>query len=114
MTKQIDLNSLEQPILEVKLRDEARTVFRLTTPTTKLVEKFVAAKTEVADAAKTHNADKIRMLYELAAEVFSCNEDYKTVTAEELRDVYRMTFHDLVVVFATYLDFIKGLNEAKN
>ena len=114
MSKIIDLNALEQPILEVKLRDQARTIFRLTTPTTKLVEKFVAAKAEVADAAKTHNEGKIHMLYELAAEIFSCNEDYKTVTAEELKDVYRMTFHDLVVVFAAYLDFIKGLNEAKN
>ena len=114
MTKIIDLNALEQPVLEVKLRDEARTVFRLTTPTTKLVEKFISAKAEVADAAKTHNADKIRMLFELAAEIFSCNEDYKTVTAVELRDVYRMTFHDLVVVFAAYIDFFKEINEAKN
>ena len=44
MAKLLDLNALEQPVLEVKLRDKDRTVFRLTTPTTKLVERFMAAK----------------------------------------------------------------------
>lgn len=112
--KAIDLNALEQPILEITLRDEAKTKFRLTTPTTKLVERFVAAKTEVADAAKTHDASKIRALFELTAELFSCNADFITVTAEELRDLYRLNLSDLVVVFAAYLDFIKEFNEAKN
>jgi hypothetical protein len=114
MAKMLDLNSLAQPILEITLRDAAKTKFRLTTPTTKLVERFVAAKTEVAEAAQTHNADKIRALFELTAELFSCNADFITVTAEELRDLYRMTFSDLIVVFAAYLDFIKEFNEAKN
>ena len=41
MAKILDLNALDQPILEVKLRDENRTIFRLTTPTTKLVDKFI-------------------------------------------------------------------------
>ena len=80
--KVLDLNALAQPILEITLRDEAKTKFRLTTPTTKLVERFVAAKTEVAEAAQTHNADKIRALFELTAELFSCNAEFFTVTAE--------------------------------
>lgn len=114
MAKILDLNALEQPTLELKLRDEKRTVFRLTTPTTRLVEKFIEAKAEVAEIAKTHNAEKIKKLFELTAEIISCNADYITVTAEELRDVYRLTFGDLVVIFAAYLDFIKEFNNAKN
>lgn len=114
MAKMLDLNALDQPILEVKLRDENRTVFRLTTPTTKLVERFTAAKSELSAVASSRDVSKIKALYELTAELISCNADYITVTAEELRDKYRLTFGDLVVVFAAYLDFIKEINNAKN
>lgn len=114
MAKIIDLNALEQPTLELKLRDENQTLFRLTTPTTRLVEKFIEAKTEVVDVAKTRDDVKIKKLYDQAAEIISCNADYITVTAEELRDHYRVTFSDLVVIFAAYLDFIKDFNNAKN
>lgn len=114
MAKMLDLNALDQPILEVKLRDENRTIFRLTTPTTKLVERFEAAKAEMADIAKSRDARKIHKLYELAADLISCNADYIEVTAEELRDMYRVTFGDLVVIFAAYLDFINDLKNAKN
>lgn len=114
MAKILDLNDLEQPILEVKLRDDKRTIFRLTTPTTKLVERFSNAKAEMNAVAKSKDAEKIKKLYELTAELFSCNADYIDVTAEELRDKYRLTFGDLVVIFAAYLDFIKEFNNAKN
>ena len=113
-TKLLDLNALEQPILEVKLRDDNRTIFRLTTPTTKLVEKFISARSELSDIVESKDADKIRKLYELAAEMISCNVDYLAVSAEDLRDKYRVTFGDLVVIFAAYLDFIKEFNSAKN
>ncbi len=114
MAKMLDLNALEQPILELKLRDENRTVFRLTTPTTRLVEKFIEAKSEVSEITQSRDAEKVKKLYELAAEIMSCNTDYITVTAEDLRDVYRVTFGDLVVIFAAYLDFIKEMSNAKN
>lgn len=114
MAKILDLNALDQPILELKLRDANRTVFRLTTPTTKLVERFSAAKAELSEIAKSKDAEKIKKLFELTAELISCNADYIVVTAEELRDTYRLTFADLVVIFAAYLDFIKEFNEAKN
>ena len=114
MAKMLDLNALEQPILEVKLRDDNRTIFRLTTPTTKLVDRFVAAKGEMSEIASSRDAEKIKKLYELTAELISCNAEYITVTAEELRDKYRLTFGDIIVIFAAYLDFIKEFNNAKN
>ena len=114
MAKVIDLNALEQPVLELKLKDDNRTVFRLTVPTTKLVERFINAKSEVSAVAKSRDVEKIKSLYEMAAEIVSCNADYIDVTAEELRDKYRVGFGDLVVIFAAYLDFIKELQTAKN
>ena len=114
MAKVLDLNALEQPILELKLRDENRTVFRLTTPTTRLVEKFIEAKSEVKEITQSNDTEQIKNLYTVAAEMMSCNADYITVTPEDLRDRYRVTFGDLVVIFAAYLDFIKELSNAKN
>ena len=114
MAKILDLNALEQPILELKLRDENRTVFRLTTPTTRLVEKFIEVKSEVHEITRSQDAEKIKKLYELAAEIMSCNAEYIPVTAEDLRDRYRVTFGDLVIIFAAYLDFIKEMSNAKN
>lgn len=114
MAKILDLNALDQPIIEIKLRDDNRTVFRLTTPTAKLVERFVAAKSELSNIAETRDVEKIKMLYGLTADIISCNADYITVTPEELRDKYRVAFGDIVVIFAAYLDFIKEFNNAKN
>lgn len=114
MAKMLDLNALEQPILEIKLRDDNRTVFRLTTPSVSLVERFAVAKDEISAIAKSGDVEQIKKLYGLAAELMSCNADYITVTAEELRDKYRVTFGDLIVIFASYLDFIREFNSAKN
>lgn len=114
MAKVLDLNALDQPILELKLRDDNRTVFRLTVPTVKQYERFISAKSEMSEIAKYQNPEKIKKLFELTAELISCNADYITVTAEELRDKYRLKFGDIVVIFAAYLDFTKEFNNAKN
>ena len=114
MAKMIDLNALEQPVLEIKLRDEERTVFRLVVPSTKLVERFIGAKAEIAEAAKSGNAEKIKKIYDIAAELIRCNADYITVTATDLRDKYRLMFGDIVTVFTAYLEFIKEISDAKN
>lgn len=114
MAKMLDLNALDQPILEIALRDEKRTIFRLTTPTVALIERFTAAKGEIAEIAKSQNVDKIKRLYQLTAELMSCNADYMTVTAEDLRDKYRVNFGDLIIIFAAYLDFIREISNAKN
>lgn len=117
MAKILDLNALEQPILELKLRDDNHTTFRLTTPTTKLVERFISAKDElvvVAKASDAEKAEKIKKIFELTAELISCNADYITVTALELKDKYRLNFGDIVVIFAAYKEFIDEISNAKN
>lgn len=114
MAKIIDLNELEQPILELKLRDDNRTIFRLTAPSVKQYERFITVKSEMAEIAKYQKPEQIKKLFELTADLISCNADYITVTAEELRDKYRLKFGDIVVIFAAYLDFVKDFNNAKN
>ena len=68
----------------------------------------------MSEIAQSRDIEKIKKLFELTAELISCNAEYITVSAEELRDKYRLTFGDIVVIFAAYLDFIKEFNNAKN
>lgn len=114
MAKILDLNALEQPTLELTLRDTKRTTLRLTYPSTKLVERFMSASEELTKAAKTKNTATIKSLYGLTAEIISCNLDDIQINAEELRDEYGVRFSDLVVIFAAYLDFINELKDVKN
>ena len=110
----LNLNTLEQPTLELTLRDSKKTVFRLIYPTVSVIERFNAAKDEIKKVATTKSADSIKALYELTAEMVSCNADCITVTAEELRDVYHVNFTDLIFIFKAYLDFINELEDVKN
>ena len=110
----LDLNALDQPILEVKLRDDNHTIFRLTTPTTKLVERLMVIKGEVEDIINSRDVGRINKLYDFTAEIISCNADYIQVTGADLKDKYRVQLGDLVVIFASYLDFITEINYAKN
>lgn len=114
MTRTIDLNTLEQPTLELTLRDPNRTLFRLIYPTVSVIERFKAAKNELQKVANTKSADSIKKLYELTAEMISCNADCVSVTAEDLRDVYNVSFTDLIFIFKAYLDFINDLEDIKN
>lgn len=114
MAKMLDLNALDQPILPVKLKDDNQTVFRLTTPTTKLIERLTSIKGEIGDLVNSRDTEKLSKLYDFTAEVISCNADYIKVTGAELEEKYRVTFGDLVIIFSAYLDFINELTSAKN
>ena len=114
MAKILDLNALEQPTLELTLLDDDKTTFRLVCPDVKLVERFMAASKELKAVQDSGDADAIKKLYKLTAEMVSCNLDDRKVTAEELRDKYRIKFVHLFFIFNSYLEFIQEINEAKN
>lgn len=114
MARRLDLNALEQPTLELTLLDTDKTTFRLVCPDVKLVERFMAASRELHAVQDSQDTESIKQLYALTAEVISCNLDGVQITAEELRDKYRVKFVHLIFIFRDYLDFIKEINEAKN
>lgn len=115
MAKILDFNALERPTLELTMKDQARTRIRVTTPTERLYERLLAASTELPSIRENKDASAIRATYDLAAELISCNLDGLTVTAEQLRDEYKLTWDtDLIVFFSAYLDFIHEIKNAKN
>lgn len=114
MAKTFDFNSLEQPILEATLKDEARTKVRLTVPTEELFERFTAASREVDKLIKTPDGALTRAVFALWAEVFNCNADGLTFTAESLRDKYKIKLEHLICFQPVYLEFIHEIQNAKN
>ena len=104
MAKTFDFNALEQPTLEVTMQDDKRTVLHLCTPTVELLERFQAAAKDVRIIAKKKDGQTIQALYELMADLFSCNADGVTVTAEELRDKYRLSLVHFVKRFLIITD----------
>lgn len=112
--KKLDFNALEKPVLELTLKDEAKTVVRATAPTEELVERLTAAAGELKEVMDKGNSEAIRALFGLIADLMSCNLDGQTFTAEELRDKYNMKLYDAAVFVKVYLEFIQELNSAKN
>jgi hypothetical protein len=114
MKKTLDFNKLQRPTLELVMSDDARTVINVTTPSEALLEKIQANIDELEAAAKRNDIEGIKRSYILAAEVISCNLEGVTVTAEELRDKYKLGIDHAILFFSAYLDFITEIQNAKN
>ena len=112
--KKLDFNALEKPVLELTLKDEARTVVRATAPTEELVERLTAAASELQTVINDNTGETVRALYGLIAELMNCNLDGLTFTAEDLRDRYKIKLYDATVFVKVYLEFIQELSSAKN
>ena len=112
--KALDFNALQQPTWEVKLKDEAQTTVHLSTPTVDLVDRLISATPELQEVTKTKDGRAIRAVYDLIAELMSCNEDGYKFNGDELLTKYRRSLLDVFRFAAGYMDFIKELNDAKN
>lgn len=114
MAKTLDFNSIEPRVLELIMRDDNRTRINVSTPTEALVEELqmLAPKLNalIADKDKANIAD----IYDLAARLINCNRSDIRVTAEELRDKYRMNLEALLIFFGAYMDFINEITHEKN
>ncbi len=110
----LDFNALEQPVMEITLKDTDRTKLRLTTPTEGLYQRMLAAGKDLKRITAKGNLETIKQIYALSAEIISCNTDGIKVTAEELRDVYGLKLYDIIVFMGAYVDFVKELASAKN
>ena len=114
MARTFDFNSLEQPTLEVTLKDEAKTRVRLTIPAEGVIERFMSMSEEINTLAKNPDGALIRAIYNLWAEIFNSNTDGLTFTAKSLRDEYGIKLMHLICFQPAYLDFIGEIQNAKN
>lgn len=112
MRKVLDF-SMDQPILEVRTLDAARTVFEVTLPTEALISELqnMGPKLQQLQAA---DKTSVAAAYELAAKLISCNTDLCVVTAEELRDKYGLKLGNVLQFFIIYKQFVENIIDAKN
>lgn len=113
MARILDLNCMQSSIMDVTLQDEARTVFHLDIPTEELVQEFEAMLPEL-DSLKKGDRQAVNNIFEVAAKLISCNLDFITVTAAELRGAYRMNVISALNFFSAYMDALEALTNEKN
>lgn len=114
MAKTLDFNALKKPTLPLVMQDEQRTKILVSTPTQGLVEQLEAAGPEFEAVFESGDVDGIKAAYALAAQLMSCNLSGIQVTAEDLRDKYKMNLYDLMLFFGAYNDFLAEIESAKN
>ena len=114
MAKTLDFNSMKRPTLRLVMQDEAKTTIDVSTPTEGLIEELAAATRELDAVLQSGDASMVQAIYDLAARLISCNRNFMKITAEELRDKYKLNLEDLVIFYSAYLDFIDEVTNSKN
>lgn len=114
MARSFDFNAILQETLETRL--DAQTVLHVTTPPERVIEQLAASQEELESLKDVEGKEmeKVRASYRLAAEIISCNTEGVKVTAEDLRDKYKLPPVTLALYLATYMDFINEFHAAKN
>lgn len=114
MAKTLDFNTLKRPSLRLVMQDEAKTTIDVSTPTEGMVEELTTAMPELDAVLQSGDASMVQAIYDLAARLISCNRNFMKITAEELRDKYKLNLEDLVIFYSAYLDFIDEVTNSKN
>lgn len=114
MARTLDFNRLERPTLLLVMPDKQKTKIKVTQPTEGLVEQLEATMPELKAALAKDDADAKRTVYDLAADLISCNTQGLQVTADDLRGKYKIGLEFLVAFYNAYLDFINEIHEIKN
>lgn len=110
----LDFNAIKRPTLELTMKDKKHTIIRVTTPKESSIERLDAMGKELREIVDNGDRAETKAVFELAAELINFNLDDLTVTADELKSVYKLNLEDLVVFFAAYMDFITEIEKAKN
>lgn len=114
MAKVLDFNSFTQPTLPVVLCDGEKKRLNITAPSTDLIEKLAANKDTIAKALSSKDTSVFSAIYNLAAELMSHNDEGFTVTDDELKTKYGVTYVMLFAFFNAYSAFVDEIKNAKN
>lgn len=115
MAKVLDLNNIEQmPTLELTLQDKDKTTLLVTIPSEGLINELEASGPKLTKVLSKGDKAGIDMCFDLAARLISCNRNGRTITCDDLRNVYRMSFESLIVFYSVYMDFIEEVKGLKN
>jgi hypothetical protein len=114
MARILDFNAFEQPTLPVVMKDADRTKFTVTAPSVELIQKLEANQEGLEKALKNGDENSLAQAWKLAAELISCNDEGRQVTATDLQEKYRMTYVMLFAFFKVYGELVDEIESAKN
>lgn len=107
-------NKYRPPILSIEMPDKDGTVFHIVPPTVDLQEELRATAKDLNALLAGGDDDKREVLFDLAARLMSCNRNMLQITPEHLRKTYHLDAEDLVGFYTAYVDFLTGIERAKN
>lgn len=113
MARVLDLNNIQESLLDLALRDEARTVVHLDIPTEALINELENMSPELKKM-EAGDADAIRMIYDLAARLINCNLDGFRTNGDELRGKYGLHLVAALTFFSGYMEAVEELINRKN
>lgn len=114
MSKTLDFNKINRPVLQLVMPDESKTIIRVTSPRESLIEELQEMLPELQSIMSAGDAEAVRLCYDLAARLINCNRSFITVTPEELKEKYNLDLEGLIVFYSAYVDFVQEINSAKN
>lgn len=114
MARILDFNAFEQPTLPLVMKDVDRTKFTVTAPSVELIQRLEVNKDTINEALEKGDENSIAKAWDLAAELISCNEERRRVTATELQEKYGMTYIMLFAFFKVYGELVDEIESAKN
>lgn len=113
MARVLDLNSVQESLLDLSLRDEARTVVHLDIPNEALINELENVGPELKKT-ESGDAGAIGVIYDLAARLINCNLDGFRATGEELRSHYGLHLVAVLTFLSGYMDAVDELIKRKN
>ena len=114
MAKGLNFRNFAQPTLPINMNDAEETLFTLTAPTVELVERLEANQEDIVATFRKGGRESVDELWNLAADLISCNREHRSVTAGELKGKYGMTYEMLFAFIVAYGEFINEIKSAKN
>ena len=114
MAKALNFRNFAQPTLPITMNDKDETLFTVTQPTVELVERLEANKDEIVATFQRGDRGSLEALWDLAADLISCNREHRQVTVAELKGKYGMSYEMLFAFFAGIMELLEEIESAKN
>lgn len=114
MAKGLNFRNFAQPILPITMNDAEETLFSLVAPSVELVERLEANQDTITQTFQGGDKASLDAIWELAADLISCNREHRKVTMAELKGKYGVTYEMLLAFFVAYIDFVDEIESAKN
>ena len=114
MAKGLNFRNFAQPSLPLDMNDAAGTRITVTSPTVELTERLEANQDAIVATFQKGDRKSLGAIWELAADLISCNREHIKVTVEQLKGEYGMNYEMLMAFIVAYTEFVEEIENAKN